>query len=122
MSITFQAPYDLIQGTILLPSANLGDYIARQDKTIIRNSMSGVLYSTVKTTGRVKLDWEFSLTNAKYRELYQFILAYNSVYWRVYDWNDNMYRAQLITNPVQFTPVSKNSVGCRLEFEGTLIV
>ena len=122
MSITFQAPYDLIQGTILLPSANLGDYIARQDKTIIRNSMSGVLYSTVKTTGRVKLDWEFSLTNAKYRELYQFILAYNSVYWRVYDWNDTMYRAQLITNPVQFTPVSKNSVGCRLEFEGTLIV
>ena len=122
MSVTFQAPYDLIQGTILLPSANLGDYIARQDKTIIRNSMSGVLYSTVKTTGRVKLDWEFSLTNAKYRELYQFILAYNSVYWRVYDWNDTMYRAQLITNPVQFTPVSKNSVGCRLEFEGTLIV
>lgn len=122
MTITFQAPYDLIQATIQLPSANLGDYIAPQAKTIIRNSMDGTLYSTVKTNNRIKFDWDISLTNAKARELDQFIAAYNSYYWRVYDWNENMYRAVLLTNPIQFTPVSKNSVNVRLEFEGALIV
>ena len=64
MTITLQAPYDLIQATILLPSANLGDYIAPQTKVNIRNSMTGKIFSTVKTNNRYKLEMDLSLTLA----------------------------------------------------------
>jgi len=107
---------------MILPSANLGDYTSPQIKTIIRNSMDGTIYSTVKTNNRLKLDWELSMTNAKARELFNFVSAYHSQFWRVYDWNDTCYRALLITNPITFTPISMNTVTARLEFEGTIIV
>jgi hypothetical protein len=120
--VTLQAPYDLIQATILLPSANLGDTISPQIKVNIRNSMSGKIYSTIKTNSRYKLEMDFSLTNAKARELDMFIQYYNSLPWRLYDWNDTLYKVYLTTNPVSLTPVGLNSVNARLEFEGFKIV
>lgn len=122
MTVTLQAPYDLIQASILLPSPNLGDEISPEVKVSIRNSMNGVIYSTVKTHNRFKFTWDLNLTNAKARELYVFNEYYNSMPWRVFDWNDVLYRAYLLSNPLQFTFVSRNSVDVRLEFEGTKIV
>lgn len=122
MSITLQAPYDLIQATILLPSANLGDYISPQVKVNIRNSMSGIIYSTIKTNNRLKLEFDLSITQAKARELDQFNEFYNALPWRFYDWNDTLYKVFLTTNPLQFTNVSVSSVSVRLEFEGVKIV
>ncbi len=122
MSMTFQAPYDLIETTMKMPSANLGDDIAPQIKVTIRNSMTNKIYSTIKTNNRVKVSWDFSLTNAKARELVEFANTYNSVFWRIYDWNDTCYRVMLMTNPLPITLVGRNSVNVRLEFEGTIVV
>lgn len=122
MSVTIQAPYDLMQCTIVLPSPNLGDSVAPRIKTIIRNSMDGTIYSSVKTNNRLKFEWDFDVTNAKGREIMAFVEAYSTMFWRVYDWNEKCYRLMLITNPVQMTPVGRNSINIRLEFEGTEVV
>lgn len=121
MTIDIQAPFDLIQTTMRLPSPNLGDHISPQIKVNVRNSYDGTIYSTIKTNNRVKLEWEFNLTNAKVRELNEFILAYNTEYWRIYDWNETCYKVILVTNPIPTTPVGRNSVNVRLELEGTIV-
>ena len=118
MTITLQAPYGLIQATILLPSGNLGDSISPRLKVNIRNAMDGTIYSTIKTSNRVTLSWDLDLTLAKFRELDQFCEAYTSIPWRVYDWNDIQYKVILMSNPLQSTIVGYNTVNTRLEFEG----
>ncbi len=121
MSLVLQAPYELIQTTILLPSPELGDYTSPQVKTSIRNSENGVIYSTVKSNLGIKFEWDFRLTHAKARELRLFLDNYNSKFWRVTTWEDEMYKMKLLTNPVDFSPISLTTTITRLEFEGIRI-
>lgn len=120
--IILQAPFDVIQTTILLPSPQFGDYTSPQIKVTIRNAEDGTIYSTVKTSDRDKLEWDFQLTHAKARELACFIEAYNGHMWRVTTVDEYVYYAYLLTNPVEFSPVSLSTTNVRLEFEGTRIV
>lgn len=121
MGLLLQAPYQLIQTTVLLPSPELGDYISPQVKVNIRNSENGVIYSTVKSNNKVKFEWDFRLTPAKARELRLFIDNYNALDWRITTWEDELYKMKLLTNPVEFTPVSAYTTITRLEFEGIKI-
>jgi hypothetical protein len=120
--VILQAPFDLIQATVFLPSAKLSDSTAPQIKVQIRNSMSGVIYSTVKTNSRLKFQWTFELTHAKARELLNFNEYYNSLKWRVTDWNANVYYMNCLTSPLEVTPVSLSTSVVHLELDGTQIL
>lgn len=122
MSVILQAPFDLIQATIFLPSAQLSDPTSPQIKVQINNSMSGSIYSTIKTNNRIKFEWDFDLSHAKARELLNFNEYYNSFKWRVTDWNSNVYYMNCLTNPLQVTQISSSSSKVRMELEGIQIV
>jgi len=122
MSVILQAPFDLIQATVFLPSAQLSDSTAPQVKVQIRNSMSGLIYSTVKTNNRIKFDWTFSLSHAKARELLNFSEYYNALKWRVTDWNGNVYYMFCLNNPLEVTQVTLSTSTVHLELEGVKVV
>ncbi len=119
--IILQAPHNLIQATIALPSPDFGDYISPQVKVNIRNSEDGVIYSTVKTAERDKLEFELDLTPSKARELEAFVNAYNAMLWRLTTHLEEVYYVHLLTNPVEFSQLSRNTVSVHLEFEGTKV-
>lgn len=123
MSVWFQAPWDLIQATVQLPSPQQGDLTNNQSEVNIRNSMNGTLYSYVKSTNRVKKTWDFLITRQKSLELEQFIEHYSELELRVIDWNEYVYRFFIINNPIDFTRISKdNFTNVRLELEGIRIL
>ncbi len=121
MSVFLQAPWDLIQTTIKLPSPNLGNLKNRVLSVNIRNSISGVIYSYVKTNPRVKLSWDFYLDFDKAHELQLFVETYNDIEWRVTTWEEEVFKAILINDP-DFSRVARGDrTQVRLEFEGVRI-
>lgn len=124
MSCYLQAPLPLIQSTVMLPSPTLGDAISPQSEVTISNSMSGVIYSYVKSNDRIRLIWDFNaLTLEKAIELREFIDTYLNYSWRVTDHQERVYSVQLVNVPVEFTTVGRGEYrSCRLEMEGRQLV
>lgn len=119
MAIYLSAPWDLIQATIMLPSPQIGNLENNQLDVAIRNSMNGTLYSYIKSTDRVKKSWDFFLTRQKSLELEYFIEYYDHLQWRVFDWENRVYRMNLINDPFDLTRVSRGELTTiRLELEG----
>lgn len=124
MTCYLQAPHSLIQTTIMLPSPQLGDAVMPQSEVTISNSMSGQVYSYVKSNDRLKIIWEFNaLTLEKATELREFIDTYLNYSWRAVDHIDRVYVVNLVNVPVEFTSVSRGEYrSCRLEMEGKQVV
>lgn len=117
--IYLQAPWDLIQTTTLLPNPRLGNTTELAIETVVRNSTDGTLYSYNKTNQRVKLVYDFDLKRGKAEELKMFLQSYYGEYWRLTDWLENVYKVNLVNNPLDFTFV--NAAGLtvvKLELEG----
>lgn len=119
MTVYLQAPHELLQTSIQLPSPNLGDTLNPASEITIRNSMNGVLYSYVKSNGRIEFTWEFNLAKEKAIELEEFIKAYSSENIRVVDWRERVYLVKLVNLPISFSAMSLNErQQIRLQFEG----
>lgn len=120
MAVYLQAPWDLIQTTMLLPSPGLGNTKELAIETTIRNSVNGTLYSYNKTNDRVKLSWDFTLRRGKAEELKAFMESYYGVEWRVTDWDEKVYKMYLVNNPLDLTFINRaGMVNVKLELEGT---
>ena len=119
MSVYLQAPHELIQTSIELPSPNLGDTYNPASEVVIRNAMSGKLYSYTKSNNRIEFSWDFNLAKEKAIELEEFIKVYSAENIRIIDWRERVYLVKLVNLPVDFAAIAINErQQIRLQFEG----
>lgn len=123
-SVYLQAPHELIQATIRLPTPRLGDSVSPNPIVTVRNAMDGTIYSYVKSSESLVIVWEFeSLTREKAQELEEFIKVYFTEKWRIIDHDDRVYVVRLINLPVEFPTIGNGEYRkAKLEFEGVQIV
>jgi len=121
--IYLQAPHELIQATLMLPSPELGDTQNPEVDVVIRNSMNGKLYSYIKTNTRLLLTWDFVLDLGKAIEVEEFIKVYSSHNIRLTDWREYVYIVKLVNLPITFATIAfgeRRQV--RLQFEGVRVL
>lgn len=117
--IYLQAPWDLVQATIMLPNPQLGNLFNNDIDVNIRNSMSGEIYSYIKTNDQVKISWDLLLTREKSLELETFIEYYCSYEWRIIDHFDRSYRMFLMNEPFDVNRIKRGELtSVKLELEG----
>lgn len=123
-SVYLQAPHELIQATIRLPTPRLGDSVTPTPIVTVSNAMDGTIYSYVKDSQTLNIVWEFdSLSREKAQELEEFIKAYLTENWRIVDHQDRVYVVKLTNIPVDFTSIGLGEYRkVKLEFEGVQIV
>lgn len=140
MQIYLQAPHELIQATIMLPTPKFGDTQNPEPEIDIRNAQSGKLYSYVKANQRLTLFYDFILEQEKAIELREFVKIYSAENIRLTDWRERVYLVKLINVPLTFQTIGRGvnitlteppyegviskqeRLSVRLQFEGTRLV
>lgn len=112
---------------IVLPTPDFGDTQNNSDELINRRSMTGVLYTYVRSTPFRKLHYTFKLGRPKSLELRRFVLLNSAKPIQLTNWKDEIWVVKLLTNPVKLDPKSRwdncdnERVDTTLEFEGVRI-
>lgn len=124
--ILLQAPFELVQTTVVLPNPILNDNENLILNLTIRRSMTNVKYTYVKTSQNRKLKYTFTLDRMKSLELQEFINSYNGANIKMLNWKGELWRVKLLTNPVDFVQTGRYSpnsdrTDVNLEFEGVLL-
>lgn len=124
--VILQAPFDLIQTSIVLPNPLLDDNESLVSNLTLRRSMGNTIRTYVKTSNSRRVRYTFTLDRLKSLELEAFFDAYNGTEMRMINWKGQIWRVKLITNPLDFVQTrSYNPNGDRtdvnLEFEGVLL-
>ncbi len=123
MSVYLDGPYEASQARVMLPSPHLGDDFNPEIEVAIMNSMNGTVFSTIKTSERVHLNWEFLLSRQKSIELREFVDAYLNYDLKLIDWEDRVYKVKIVNLPIDFTNTRRNGdVMVAVQFEGTQLV
>lgn len=123
MSVYIDGPYEASQARIMLPSPRLDDEFNPEIEVILMNSMDGTVYSAIKTSDRVHLNWEFLLSRDKAVEVREFVDAYLNHDLRLIDWEDRVYKVKIVNLPLDFTNTRRNGdVMVAVQFEGTQLV
>jgi len=120
MSVKLEAPYPALQTTSVLPNPTFNDSEALTDSVSEQKSMSGILYTYVKTTGaRRLLLLQFELNRMKALELRAFIKAYYQSQIQLTDHNAVVWVGYLTSNPFEFDTQSRDDRQViQLEFQG----
>lgn len=118
MSVYMTAPYDTPRTTIRLPSPTFSDEQGHYQDVDVKVAMSGDLFTTVRTSRKRKVTWEFNLTRMKSLEFEAFLALYTGNRIKIFDWDTGVYKAHFITNPVEFVPNGKDNVRVKIEFVG----
>lgn len=120
MGVRLAAPYPMIQTTTWLPNPAFDDSEALTVSMSEQRSMSGLLYTYVKTKNqRRKLLLRFELNRMKALELQAFVKAYFRTQIQLLDHNNTIWVGHFTSNPFEFdTPYRGNRQVIQLEFEG----
>ena len=121
--VLFQAPFELIQTSVILPNPLLDDNEGLISSLITRRSMDNILRTYVQTTKNRRLRYTFVLNRLKALELEAFFDAYNGTSIKMLNWKGEIWRVKLITNPIDFVQTRRAEPGgdrtdVNLEFEG----
>jgi hypothetical protein len=124
--ILLQAPFSLIQTSVILPNPLLDDNESLVSDFTLRRTMSNVPYTYVKTTKNRRLRYTFTLNRMKALELEAFFDAYNGADIKMLNWKGEIWKVKLINNPIDFTQTRRAEPGgdrtdVNLEFEGVLL-
>jgi hypothetical protein len=107
MSTFISAPSPSNKVTIALPSAQLGDTTATEQDIALQETMTGVVYTYVKSNTRRKLVLTFRLTRMKSLELQAFLRIYYRAEWKVVLYDNTVWTCKLLNFPVQFKTFSR---------------
>ncbi len=120
MSVKLAAPYPAIQTITWLPNPSWDDSEALTVSVSEQRSISGLLYTYVKTKNlRRKLLFEFELNRMKALELRAFIKSYYRSKIQLSDHTGAIWVGYFTSNPFEFdTPSRGNRQTIQLEFEG----
>ena len=124
--VLLQAPFGLIQTSIVLPNPLFGDTENLLSDLKIRRSMDNTVYTYVKTVKGRRLKYTFTLNRLKALELEAFFDAYNGADIKVLNWKGEVWKVNLITNPIDFVQTRRAEPGgdrtdVNVEFEGVLL-
>ena len=104
MTFVIQAPYPLMQSTLVLPSPREGNQknLASTVETMV--SMSGKLSTYIKSKrGRMVWQWDFVGTKDKGRETVEFAKEYAGGLIRITDHENKNHIGYLTVNPLELT-------------------
>lgn len=122
----FQAPFELIQSSMVVPNPLLDDTENLVSNLTLRRAMNGDTYTYVKTSNNRVLKLTFTVDRLKGLEMEAFFDAYNGSNIRMQDWKGRIWKTQIITNPIDFVQTRRYAPGSdrtdvNLEFEGVKI-
>ncbi len=124
----FRAPYPQFVTRIRLPNPQLGETEANPSTMTPLRSMSGVLYTYVKSNTGTVMILNFLMTRTKSEEFKRFLLAYLSKKIQITDHLARDWAGYITTNPIEFNTVKKGAPGgggdmveVTIEFEGGLV-
>jgi hypothetical protein len=102
MSFIIQAPYPLMQSTLLMPSPREGNQRNLAASVQTMRSMNGTLYTFVKNKrNRKVLQWDFVGTKDKAREAIEFVKLYSGGPVRATDHNGTNHIGYITINPME---------------------
>lgn len=124
--VLLQAPFNLIQTSVILPNPLLDDNESLVSNLMLRRSMTNVPYTYVQTSKNRRLRYTFILNRMKALELEAFFDSYNGADIKMLNWKGEIWKVKLITNPVDFVQTRRAEPGgdgtdVNLEFEGVLL-
>jgi hypothetical protein len=125
MACILQAPYGAIVAAITLPNPQFGDKEAREQLVTPKRTMNGMLYTYVKSTNNVTLDFNFIISRRIAEDLKNFLLLYHQEEFLAnLEWRNENWRLRLINNPIelliqQYDAINLAEVDVNLKFEGT---
>ncbi len=126
--IVLRAPYPQFVTRIRLPNPELGETEANPSTMTPLRSMSGILYTYVKSNTGTVMSLKFLMTRAKSEEFKRFLLSYVSKEIQITDHLDRDWAGYIKTNPMDFNTVKRGAPGgggdmveVNIEFEGDLI-
>lgn len=124
--ILLQAPFNLIQTSVVLPNPLLDDNESLVSNLLLRRSMTNVPYTYVQTSKNRRLRYTFLLNRMKALELEAFFNSYNGADIKMLNWKGEVWKVKLITNPIDFVQTRRAEPGgdgtdVNLEFEGVLL-
>ena len=120
--IILSAPFNNVQATIYLPSPLFNDSVTAMGQIDRKVSMSNVTYTYVKRITRRELKFTLELHRQKAFELQAFVEVYLTEDVRVKLDDGDLWRAKFVSNPFNYTTVSKNDIlTIDLEMQGSLV-
>jgi len=117
--VILQAPFDFLQPSIVLPCALFGDTENIVSEVTLRRSMNGATQTHIKTNSNRRLNYTFRLLDRqKAVEVVEFFKFYNSDLIRLTNWKGEVWKVNLLTNPIDFVKTGRFATDVSLEFEG----
>ena len=117
------APYLSPTAQTFLTDPILNNSRAPRHRVNIRPMMDGTRRTLVSSTDRQRFGLSFRMYVDKAQELREFVRAYRNVEWGLeFDGPGDLYRAFLMTNPLSFESVRKDTVEVTIEFQGTEVI
>lgn len=101
--ITLEAPFPQLNVACVLPNAKMRDSRAANQSVNVQRTMTGVVYSYVKNTGKATLRLPFILSRMKALELQEFIRVYYRAQWVVVLHDGTRWLASLLSDPFSTT-------------------
>ena len=104
MSFLLQAPYPLLQSSLLLPSPRLGNQQNLASSVQSIRSMNGVLYTYIKPKrSRMVYQWDFLGTKDKGRETVEFVNDYAGGLVKITDHEEVQRIGYITINPIELS-------------------
>ena len=121
--MTLQSPFEGPETIITLPKPLVGNTENIVSDLLLKKSMNGVKRTYIKTNESRRLTYTFSMTRDKGLELENFFKLHNGHKMRLTTWEAEVWRVNLITNPLDFNQPRRGAVcgpqvEIDLEFEG----
>lgn len=117
--VILQAPFDFLQTSIVIPCPLFGDTENIVSEVSLRRSMNGATQTHVKTNSNHRLTYTFRiLDRLKAIEVSEFFKYYNSDKIRLTNWKGEVWKVNLLTNPIDFVKTGRFRTDVSLEFEG----
>ncbi len=120
--VILQAPFNFLQTSIVLPAPLFGDTENITNEMSLRRSMNGVTRTYIKTNSHRRLTYTFRLNDdLKSLELLEFLRFYNSDLIRLTNWKGEVWKVNLLSNPIDLVQTRRFGTDISLEFEGERI-
>lgn len=120
--IILQAPYDLLETTIFLPSPSFGDTLSLRLGLNRKVSINNVRYTYVKRKNRQKIDYTFLITREKSFELQVFVKDYVTAYLKLTNHKNEIWKMRFVSDPFTYVAKTRDErIEILLSFEGILI-